>query len=438
MKLLLSIILSLFSLLSHSQAVNWGNFQIPNVSRGIGFQGVNTLREFYLPVLDTFPLFDGTGKKIFPMRIGSITQRPQDTTLHNGIIYYWGGSNWTRVGSGGGNANNNYPTSLQFIDGILRLSRNELDTLDVNLDGRYQTSTQANALYSPIIHAHPISQVTGLQTILNNTFVDFTNNSDSTQIDFTRYDGSVKSLHITGSAGNYIETDSIFLAHVASSITQEDIDKWNNASNGNFTEINATTINTGSLSSSSLVSENEVEVNSVIYRSDGFFGTLYPLSLPGNKEWRLPKFTGSSIILPTSIRLNSVNYFADTTGQIDLGTIATTTTGTWTPTWTGFSTDPTFATSYVLNGKACTMQLRGITPGTSNATTFTVTLPFAGGNVSTQVFVILVMNSNTLQFGKMEIAAGSTTATVYPNAIGGAWTGTGNKSMYAAITYIIQ
>ena len=50
--------------------------------------------------------------------------------------------------------------------------------------------------------------------------------------------------------------------------------------------------------------------------------------------------------------------------------------GTWVPTWTGFSDNPTsVSATYIRIGKFCHVTLNG-TAGTSNATTLTVTLPF--------------------------------------------------------------
>jgi len=61
------------------------------------------------------------------------------------------------------------------------------------------------------------------------------------------------------------------------------------------------------------------------------------------------------------------------------------TEGTWTPTYTGFSADPTNGIyRYTLQGRKCCMTV--IIPagnhGTSNATTFTMTLPFTAATIT--------------------------------------------------------
>jgi hypothetical protein len=84
------------------QAQNWGSFVQPSSARGTTTNGINILREMYVPIYDTVNVFDGNGKKIFPLRIGAITIRPQDTASHSNIIYAWSGANWNKVTVAGG------------------------------------------------------------------------------------------------------------------------------------------------------------------------------------------------------------------------------------------------------------------------------------------------------------------------------------------------
>ena len=112
-------------------------------------------------------------------------------------------------------------------------------------------------------------------------------------------------------------------------------------------------------------------------------------------------------------------------------------TSTWVPTFAGFSADPTGITArYVLNGKWCTVSLT-MTAGTSNATTMTVTLPFAAlGIVSHNP---IVANSGTLQTGRITTAAGSNVLTCTATPAAGAFTASGAKNLFlAGFTYEIQ
>src|SRR5688572_31735843 len=109
----------------------------------------------------------------------------------------------------------------------------------------------------------------------------------------------------------------------------------------------------------------------------------------------------------------------------------------WTPTYTGFSVNPTGGTTrYTLNGKMCTIwHQQGA--GTSNATTFTFTLPFAaaGTNVSNPV----VVDNSTQQTGRIQTSAASNICTVFATAAAGAFTASGNKNcQISGWTYEIQ
>jgi len=119
--------------------------------------------------------------------------------------------------------------------------------------------------------------------------------------------------------------------------------------------------------------------------------------------------------------------------QLDIGII-----GKWysyTPTFTGFSADPTAVdASYNVEGKRCTVRMH-MTAGTSNATTLTITAPFNAR--SRQVYPIIVSNNNTVQAGRCDIAVVSNTniITVYATPAAGAFTASGNKAAYLCITY---
>ena len=78
------------------------------------------------------------------------------------------------------------------------------------------------------------------------------------------------------------------------------------------------------------------------------------------------------------------------------------------------------------NGSTCcefTMRV----VGTSNATGFTVTLPFAAANTHIQRIAMNIINSGTNAIGYMSTTAGSTTATITRDT-GGAFTASGTKA----------
>ena len=115
-------------------------------------------------------------------------------------------------------------------------------------------------------------------------------------------------------------------------------------------------------------------------------------------------------------------------------------TGTWIPTYTGFTggSEPTVTIAeYYLTGKVCNARLAA-SAGTSNATSFTVTLPFPAASTGQQNFTILVTNGGTLQTtpGRLATRVGSNIADIYLNTGTGTFTASGNKNAVFNITYI--
>ncbi len=113
---------------------------------------------------------------------------------------------------------------------------------------------------------------------------------------------------------------------------------------------------------------------------------------------------------------------------------------TWTPVFTGFSSDPvvTYA-RYTIVGKMVTAAMQ-TGNGTSNATTFTVTLPVAAASAGKQFLTIgQVTNNGAFQTapGLMKTNTNSATADVFRNGDQGAtaWTNAGGKKVNFIVTY---
>lgn len=112
--------------------------------------------------------------------------------------------------------------------------------------------------------------------------------------------------------------------------------------------------------------------------------------------------------------------------------------GTYTPTWTGFSSAPASDLQWSLVGDICTVIVDG-TGGTSNATTLTFTVPFTSDG---RAQVVCVSQDNgTVQAGagRAFTANGSNIVTVNKamNAAGG-WTASGTKMLFCVLQYKIQ
>ncbi|MBP9717436.1 MAG: hypothetical protein KBD44_01840, partial [Candidatus Pacebacteria bacterium] len=108
----------------------------------------------------------------------------------------------------------------------------------------------------------------------------------------------------------------------------------------------------------------------------------------------------------------------------------------WAPTWAGFSANPSGSPiqKYKLVGSVCKIMRVSATSGTSNATTMTMTVPFA---FLRSIFTTSLMNvqdnsANQTLPGMLESSAGSATASLYKTFFRGAWTGSGTKDVNIA------
>lgn len=111
--------------------------------------------------------------------------------------------------------------------------------------------------------------------------------------------------------------------------------------------------------------------------------------------------------------------------------------GIWTPAFTGFSTAPSGGSaSYVKQGRMVFCRLTGFTAGTSNATTKTVTLPFAamssGFSAMGRCSDSGVAQNNPC---RIDLAAASAIATLYKDLAADAWTASGSCLFEFAFAY---
>lgn len=114
----------------------------------------------------------------------------------------------------------------------------------------------------------------------------------------------------------------------------------------------------------------------------------------------------------------------------------------WVPTFTGFSSPPTVTARYALIGKTCHISVITTAHGTSNATSLTMTLPFAAASGTNQTSCILSVRDNgTTQTtpGRIQATAASNIADIYKTcATTNNWTSSGEKSASFNWTYEIQ
>ncbi|MBS3927807.1 MAG: hypothetical protein KGZ65_04365 [Sphingomonadales bacterium] len=108
--------------------------------------------------------------------------------------------------------------------------------------------------------------------------------------------------------------------------------------------------------------------------------------------------------------------------------------GTWTPAWTGFSADPTGTTAVLQIGKMVKAEIELSGHGTSNATTLTVTLPVAAKRATS--YPMQVVDNGTNVIGVCDTAAASNILTCYASSAYASFTGSGLKSVRINISYI--
>jgi hypothetical protein len=118
----------------------------------------------------------------------------------------------------------------------------------------------------------------------------------------------------------------------------------------------------------------------------------------------------------------------------------------WTPTFTGFSTPPS-ATQFFrfrISGHACTLAFDTGSGSTSNAATFTMTIPVTAATVAAWTAnweaVLMVMYDNGVLLttsGRGTITEGGTTVDFYSNSGNGAWTAANGKRARSMLTYEI-
>lgn len=114
--------------------------------------------------------------------------------------------------------------------------------------------------------------------------------------------------------------------------------------------------------------------------------------------------------------------------------------GEWTtissPSWAGFSTAPVGVMKYTKIGKMVTLSWRTQTIGVSNATTKTLTLPFAAANLFTGV-ITSITNAGTASntTGLWFTGVSSTTLDIYRDNTTFTWTASGNCRFDFIVTY---
>ena len=141
--------------------------------------------------------------------------------------------------------------------------------------------------------------------------------------------------------------------------------------------------------------------------------------------------TGGSDYTLTNAAISGVYYSKAATPLGFPGSFA------YAPVFTGFSADPSGVHQFAMHGKWVTLTIRHSSAGTSNATTFTITLPVTAKTLTNQVWTApaLVTDSGSAQTapGSVLILSAGTTASIFKLYGSGSFTNSGNKSCNSAV-----
>lgn len=153
---------------------------------------------------------------------------------------------------------------------------------------------------------------------------------------------------------------------------------------------------------------------------------------------------GTSLILPNASNIttkagDSAIFRSEGSGNWKcIAYQDSTPTGTWVPSFTGFSSNPTdYTASYGVSGNLVTVNYDWLaTSGTSNANTFTMTLPFVSKYRQAAIPVIIQNSGGSPTTGRMYLQAGSNIATFYASPAGVGFAASGQKGVWFTVTYV--
>lgn len=132
---------------------------------------------------------------------------------------------------------------------------------------------------------------------------------------------------------------------------------------------------------------------------------------------------------------NISNANVATAAAIDVSKLASGAWTTWATTYAGFSADPTQSLLYFKVGRMVTVFAGSDnSTGTSNATTFTMTLPYAAV-AAVRIPITAVDNTSNTTVGRADTAASSTTLTLYTSIAAATWTASGAKGVVFCFSY---
>lgn len=108
---------------------------------------------------------------------------------------------------------------------------------------------------------------------------------------------------------------------------------------------------------------------------------------------------------------------------------------TWTPTWVGYSSNPTGTYYYQLIGSRLFLERLTTAGGTSDAISNTLTAPFKSKYSVDAAAICRGIDNGTSAFGRVDLTADSATITLLRDAAGNTWTNSGSKDGFQKVDF---
>jgi hypothetical protein len=138
------------------------------------------------------------------------------------------------------------------------------------------------------------------------------------------------------------------------------------------------------------------------------------LSTGAGYTWSVPTFTASNLIQRPIFETRKL---------------------TWVTQYSGFSANPSHTTTYKIVGNLCFINFNALSAGTSNANTFTVTLPFGATEICPNL--VFATDSANAVFALAYTNTGSNILTLAKNDNPSTWTASGSKYHKGQLNYLI-
>lgn len=188
--------------------------------------------------------------------------------------------------------------------------------------------------------------------------------------------------------------------------------------------------------STPIITNATISSDAYVGFSSSTSGSIFGMSVTGSvlSSAALAGAVNSAALQSGAVTTNSVADSAITPAKLLAGTGTGWSWQTWTPTITGFSANPAGGVyRYIQIGKTVFLSVGQPANGTSNSTTFTISLPIAAATITNMQWsgfgTVADNGVSPTSPGLLNLPSGSTVVNVYKDAVGGGFTASGGKRL---------